>query len=208
MSQTLTPEMVLHGYTIGVFPMADADGSIWWYSPEPRAIFDLDRFRVPRSLRSALRGKFEVRIDTAFPEVIAACADREEGTWISSEIVRVYTRLYEQGYAHSVETWRDGRLAGGLYGVALRGVFCGESMFHRVRDASKVALVALVRRMRQRGMTLLDTQWITPHLARFGASEVSREEYQQRLAAALEQRVSFADIEPSDGGPTARGPGC
>ena len=148
---------------------------------------------MPRSVRQTIRrGKFEVRIDTAFDDVIAACADRPEGTWISDEIMRVYRALHRQGHAHSVESWHAGQLAGGLYGVTLGGAFFGESMFTRVADASKVALVALVERLRVRGFTLLDTQWHTPHLARFGAQYIPRSEYRRRLKLAVALPVSFA----------------
>jgi leucyl/phenylalanyl-tRNA--protein transferase len=192
MDPTLTPEIVLQGYCAGLFPMADETGAIHWLSPNPRCIFLLDHFHVPRSVRQTIRrGKFEVRVNTAFDEVIAGCADRPEGTWISREIMRVYRALHRQGYAHSVESWYQGQLAGGLYGVAIGGAFFGESMFTRVADASKVALVALVERLRNRGFTLLDTQWQTPHLARFGAVNISRAEYLRRLRSALALRVSF-----------------
>ena len=192
MDPTLTPEIVLQGYCAGLFPMADETGAIHWFSPNPRCIFLLDHFHVPRSVRQTIRrGKFEVRVNTAFDEVIAGCADRPEGTWISREIMRVYRALHRQGYAHSVESWYQGQLAGGLYGVAIGGAFFGESMFTRVADASKVALVALVERLRNRGFTLLDTQWQTPHLARFGAVNISRAEYLRRLRSALALRVSF-----------------
>ena len=190
----LTPELVLHAYRVGVFPMADEDGEIGWFSPDPRCIFPLDGFHVPRSLRQAIRrGVFETRVDTAFHDVIAACADRPEGTWISDEIINVYETLHRQGHAHSVESWQAGKLAGGLYGVAIGGAFFGESMFTRVTDASKVALAALIQRLRSRGFVLLDTQWNTPHLARFGAREIRRAEYLRRLEAALALPISFGD---------------
>jgi len=190
----ITPEHVLKAYTLGLFPMADRSGRIGWYSPDPRCVFQLDHFYVPRTLRKTIRrGVFELRVNTAFAEVIRACADRPEGTWISPRIIALYTRLHEMGFAHSVESWKEGRLAGGLYGVAIGGAFFGESMFHRATDASKVALVHLVERLRQRGYTLLDTQWSTPHLARFGAVEIPREEYLRRLHAALRLNCCFAD---------------
>ncbi len=183
----LTPELVLQAYRVGIFPMAGPDGEIAWFSPDPRCIFPLDAFRTPRSLRQTIRrGRFEVRINSAFDEVVAGCADRAEGTWISPEIARVYGALHRAGQAHSVEAWHAGELAGGLYGVAIGGAFFGESMFTRVTDASKVALVALVERLRARGFTLLDTQWATPHLERFGAREIPRREYLRRLAAAVQ----------------------
>lgn len=186
--------MVLHGYRIGLFPMADPDGRILWFSPDPRCVIPLDRFHVPRSLRKTVeRGGFEVRIDTAFDQVIAACADRPEGTWITGGIPRVYRTLHRRGFAHSVEAWHRGEFAGGLYGIAIGGAFFGESMCTRIKDASKVALVALVERLRTRGFVLLDTQWKTQHLARFGALEIPRREYLRRLRAAIELPVRFAD---------------
>ncbi len=200
---SLTPELVLKAYRLGAFPMAHWDGRIYWFSPDPRCIFPLDAFKIPRSLRQTIRrAKFEVRVDTAFARVLAGCADRPEGTWISPEIARVYGELHARGYAHSVESWQGGELAGGLYGVALGGAFFGESMFTRVPDASKVALVALVERLRTRGFALLDTQWRTEHLARFGAVEIPRREYLRRLRAALDLPCRFS----GGGEPDERGP--
>lgn len=194
MGQRFTPELVLLAYRQGVFPMGDEHGRIGWFSPDPRAVFPLDAFHVPRSVRQAVRRRvFEVRINTAFDEVIAACADRPEGTWISDPVQRVYRALHRRGFAHSVECWQAGELAGGLYGVALGGAFFGESMFTRVTNASKVALVALVERLRARGFELLDTQWMTPHLARFGAVEIPRAEYLRRLARAVARPCRFVD---------------
>jgi len=194
MDSPLPPELVLHAYSIGAFPMADPDGEIAWFSPDPRCIFPLDKFHVPRTVRQLIQRRvFEVRIDTAFAEVIAACADRAEGTWISESIMATYTELHRQGFAHSVECWQADNLAGGLYGVALGGAFFGESMFTRVTGASKVALAALVERLKARGFTLLDTQWTTPHLARFGAIEIPRREYLRRLRAALLLPCRVAD---------------
>jgi len=192
---TLDPRLLLQGYAMGIFPMADSrDGRrIRWYAPDPRAVFPLDTFHVPRSLRRTLRkSEFEVTVDVDFPGVIQACAGREE-TWISAEIERAYTELHRLGLAHSVETWRQGRLVGGLYGVALGGAFFGESMFSRETDASKVALVALVEHLRARGFALLDTQFLTEHLARFGAVEIPRAEYERRLAEALRLPCRFGD---------------
>ena len=192
MKAPLTPDLIVAAYCQGIFPMADEeDGEIGWYSPDPRAIFPLDAFHVPRSLAKTIRrGVFEIRVNTAFEEVIRGCADREE-TWISEEIVRAYVALHRAGLAHSVEAWQEGALAGGLYGVALGGAFMGESMFTRVRDASKVALVALVERLRARGFVLLDSQMPTEHLARFGQIVIPRAEYLRRLAAALRLERSF-----------------
>ena len=172
--------------------MADAaSGEIRWYSPDPRTIFDLNAFNVPRSIKRILRTHpFEVRIDSAFAEVIRACASRPE-TWISETIVESYEKLHELGFAHSVETWQRGSLVGGLYGVAIGGAFFGESMFSRVSEASKTALVALVDRLQTRGFTLLDTQYATEHLAMFGAKEISRKDYLSRLKHALDQPCAF-----------------
>jgi leucyl/phenylalanyl-tRNA--protein transferase len=192
MVERLTPELLIRAYCSGVFPMAEhRHGRIGWYRPDPRAIIPLDAFHVPRSLRQTVRkGVFDVTVNADFPEVIQNCAARDE-TWISGEIIRSYAELHWFGFAHSVECWREGRLTGGLYGVALGGAFFGESMFSRETDASKVALVALVERLRERGFTLLDTQFLTPHLARFGAVEIPRREYERRLAAALELARRF-----------------
>lgn len=194
MSSELTPELLVRAYCSGVFPMASSrhGRSIDWYAPDPRAIIPLDTFHVPRSLaRTIRRGRHEVRIDTDFAAVMEACAEREE-TWISDQIIRAYTQLYRLGLAHSVETWQEGELTGGLYGVSLGGAFFGESMFSRRTDASKVALVALVEQLRARGYQLLDTQYITSHLARFGTVEISRAAYLRRLRAALQVDCTFA----------------
>ena len=189
----LTPQILVAAYMNGIFPM-DIEGQIRWFSPDPRAIIPLDAFHASKTcLQTCRRGRFEIRIDTAFEEVMRGCADRPDGTWISEEIVRGYCRLRELGLAHSVESWRAGELAGGLYGVAIGGAFFGESMFSRHRDASKVALVALVDRMRSRGFALLDVQFLTPHLQRFGAVEISRDEYLERLKEALAIKTSFVD---------------
>lgn len=170
----------------------DVHGSIQWFSPDPRAIIPLEGLNVSRSLRQACR-KYEVRVNTAFGEVIRGCADRPEGTWISEEIVIAYTRLHRLGLAHSVESWRAGELAGGLYGVAIGGAFFGESMFYRSRDASKVALAALVERLTGRGFTLLDTQFLTEHLERLGAVEIPRSEYLRELKRALAVPATFTE---------------
>jgi leucyl/phenylalanyl-tRNA---protein transferase len=194
MNDEISPELVLQAYRLGIFPMADQDGTLYWYSPDPRCVLDLDRFHLPRSLRQVIRrGLFEIRFDAAFEEVMRACADREEGTWISEDIIRVYVDLHRRGFAHSVESWRDGRLAGGLYGLAIGGAFFGESMFYRESNASKAALAALVERLRERGFTLLDIQWSTPHLEHYGADEIPRGEYLARLDRALRQRCRLTD---------------
>ena len=189
----LTPDMVLAGYEMGAFPMADPRhmNEIYWYAPDPRAVIPLDSFHVPKNLRKIVeRQRFDVVADRHFEAVIRACADRGS-TWISEEIIRVYCALHEYGFAHSVETLLEGRLVGGLYGVAIGGAFFGESMFHHETDASKVALVHLVRRLRQGGFTLLDTQYSTPHLEQFGVVEIPREDYEERLADALAMKASW-----------------
>ena len=189
-------DALLNAYASGWFPMAVAPGEIRWYSPDPRGVIPLEAFHVPARLaRTLRRTPFEIRLDTAFRDVIQGCAERddEDGNWIDDEILESYCALHEKGFAHSVEAWQDGRLAGGLYGVALGGAFFGESMFHRVRDASKAALVALVGHLRRRGFVLLDTQWLTDHLRQFGAVEVSRRRYLRLLDAALETDAAFAD---------------
>jgi leucyl/phenylalanyl-tRNA--protein transferase len=186
MRPQLTPELVLYGYQHGVFPMADPDDdAIYWFRPEQRGVMPLDGFHIPKNLARLVRQeRFEVASDRNFPAVIRACAARPT-TWISDEIVEVYGVLHAWGYAHSVECWQEGALVGGLYGVTLGGAFFGESMFHRVSNASKVALVHLVWRLRAGGFVLLDTQYITEHLARFGAVEIPDAEYERRLAEAL-----------------------
>lgn len=190
-------DLLLSAYASGWFPMAGDDDEISWYSPDPRGIIPLDAFHLPSRLhRVVRRGAFRIEIDTAFEAVMRACAEAErgkdeQGTWISDEIVESYCALHELGYAHSVEAWQGDRLSGGLYGVALGGAFFGESMFHRVTDASKVTLAALVERLRARGFTLLDTQWTTAHLEQFGAIEIPRGEYMQRLGASLRVEASF-----------------
>jgi len=186
-------ELLLHAYRHAVFPMAMENGEIAWFSPEPRAIIPLDGFHVPHGLKRTLKkARFEIRINTAFETVMRACSHREE-TWINADILASYVNLHYQGHAHSVEAWLDGNLAGGLYGVSLGGAFFGESMFHEVTDASKVALHALVARLRARGFLLLDTQWLTRHLVTFGAVEISRAEYQRRLGRAVDKECSFID---------------
>lgn len=189
----IAPDVLLQGYRMGVFPMAMEDDSIEWFSPDPRGILPLEKFHVPHALRRVLKsGKFETRINTAFARVIRRCAKRGE-TWINQEIIESYTRLHELGCAHSVETWFEGKLAGGLYGVAIGGAFFGESMFHDVTDASKAALHSLVECLRAQRFILLDTQWLTPHLQRFGAAEISRREYMHLLGRAIALTRKFED---------------
>jgi len=184
-------EVLLQGYRLGVFPMAMEDDSIAWFSPDPRAIIPLEDFHVPHALRRVARKKvFEIKIDNRFGEVIRACAKRND-TWINPEIIESYERLYDLGFAHSVEAWSKNKLAGGLYGVAVGGAFFGESMFHRVTDASKIALVALVEHLQAKKFALLDTQWITPHLQQFGAVEIPRSQYLRLLGRAVELSRKF-----------------
>jgi leucyl/phenylalanyl-tRNA--protein transferase len=189
----IDPEFLLKAYQLGVFPMAMDDGEIAWFSPDPRGVIPLDTFHLPHGLKRVLKkNRFEVRINEAFLETMAGCAERPS-TWIGPAIVRSYHRLFELGFAHSVETWKDGELVGGLYGVALGGAFFGESMFSRTADASKVALAHLVERMRARGFTLLDTQWSTPHLKQFGCVDIPRASYMRLLEKALCVNPAFAD---------------
>ena len=189
----ISADLLIHAYQSGAFPMAAASGEISWYSPDPRAIIPLDEcFHIPHGLARTLKKNiFEIRINSAFGAVMRGCAEREE-TWINREIIESYENLHHLGHAHSVEAWQGGRLAGGLYGVGVGGAFFGESMFHEVTDASKVALAALVMRLRERGYRLLDTQWTTPHLRTFGACEISRGKYLKLLAVALQEDCRFA----------------
>jgi leucyl/phenylalanyl-tRNA--protein transferase len=191
----LQPSLLVAAYEAGFFPMAMDDGEIRWYSPDPRGVLPLDRFHAPRRLLRVVRsGRFAVSFDRAFRDVMAGCAaDREEGTWINEEILESYCALHQRGLAHSVEAWADGELAGGLYGVSLNGAFFGESMFHRVSDASKVALWALVDRLRARRFTLLDIQWLTPFLESCGAVEIPRDEYLALLGQALTSDARFQE---------------
>jgi leucyl/phenylalanyl-tRNA--protein transferase len=182
---------LLEAYRTGMFPMGNREGGIDWYSPHQRGIIPIDGFHVPRRLSRLLRQhSFEIRINTAFREVIFACAALED-SWISREIRESYVHLYRIGFAHSVEAWQGAMLAGGLYGVSLHGAFFGESMFHRVTNASKAALVALVERLRDRGYLLLDTQWTTPHLERFGAIDIPRARYLRMLDESMQRECTF-----------------
>jgi leucyl/phenylalanyl-tRNA--protein transferase len=195
--QVLSPELLLCAYASGVFPMANDrfDPTIHWIEPRRRGILPLEAFHVPRSLRKVVRqARFEIRVDSAFAQVIDACAaSRPERprTWLNDELLELYCALHERGFAHSVEAWADGRLAGGVYGVSIGAAFFGESMFTRRRDASKVALVELVERLRAGGYRLLDTQFVTDHLRRFGAMEVSRPAYRALLRNAIETPATF-----------------
>jgi len=191
-------DLLLRAYASGVFPMAESadDPEIFWVRPEMRGILPLDRFHAPKSLMKTVRqGRFEVRIDTDFPGVIDGCAEARAGrmsTWINRPIREAYTALFQRGHCHTVEAWRDGRLAGGLYGVTLGRAFFGESMFSRETDASKVCLVHLVERLKERGFVLLDTQFTTEHLKRFGAIDVPRAKYERLLEEALQGEARFA----------------
>lgn len=199
----LTPEVLLRAYSCGVFPMARSrqDPRLYWIDPQERGILPLDAFHVPRSLLKTLRREsFDVRCNTAFGRVMEGCAestgDRPD-TWINDEIVTLFTQLHDLGLAHSVESWQDGKLVGGLYGLALGGAFFGESMFSRATDASKVALCHLVARLRAGGFTLLDTQFVTDHLRRFGAVEIPKAEYLEQLAGAINRPAHFPGTLPT-----------
>lgn len=191
----LTSEWILDAYSHGIFPWPFADGELAWWSPDPRAIIEIDRLHVPRRLQRTCRsGRFEITCNRDFEGVIDGCATaggRKHETWITPAMRRAYVQLHREGHAHSVEAWHERRLAGGAYGLALAGLFAAESMFYRASDASKVALVHLVDHLRARGYALLDIQQLTPHTSRFGAVEISRREYLKRLAAALELPVTF-----------------
>jgi leucyl/phenylalanyl-tRNA--protein transferase len=199
----LTPELVLRAYRHGLFPMAETrhGGRLFWLDPERRGVLPLDRFHLSRRLlRTVLSGTFEIQADTDFAGTIAACAAAQPGredTWISPQIERLFTALHDMGHAHSVECRSDGELVGGLYGVAIGGVFFGESMFSFARDASKAALVHLVARLRLGGFRLLDTQFVTAHLAQFGAEEIPRQAYRERLTVGLEVPAQWWPAPPA-----------
>jgi leucyl/phenylalanyl-tRNA--protein transferase len=204
--QLLTPELVLSAYSIGLFPMANDrdDPVIHWIDPLHRGVLPLDRFHIPRKLKKAIRqNRFRVTVDTAFPEVIEACAqatpDRPR-TWLNDDMISLYVELFERGHGHSIEVWQDDRLVGGLYGLALGAAFFGESMFSRATDASKVTLVELVARLRIGGFTLLDTQFVNDHLKQFGIEEITRTAYKARLKAALQREAAL----PTTAGSFAR----
>lgn len=191
----VTPDLVLAAYAHGYFPMADhrRDETLGWYKPTMRGVIPLDRFHLPRSLKKVVRQRrFEVRFDTAFRETVVACADRAE-TWINDTIIDLYTELHRRGNAHSVESWRDGRLVGGLYGVQINGAFFGESMFSREPNASRVALVHLVERLRERGFLLLDTQYGNEHLSQFGCVEIDDADFMRQLERALATPCTFEE---------------
>jgi leucyl/phenylalanyl-tRNA--protein transferase len=192
-SVQLNPETLLSAYAQGAFPMTDPDGVTRWYTADPRGILPLDRFHVPRTLRQTIRQeRFDVRFNTDFEGVMRGCmSGRREGTWISESLIQAYVELHRNGFAHSVECWQNKELVGGLYGVSLGGAFFGESMFHRARDASKVALVHLVRRLQERDFVLLDTQATTSHLRQFGAIDIPASDYLRRLREAIMLVRSF-----------------
>lgn len=188
----LRPERLLAAYRQGIFPMFEEGEPICWWSPDPRAVFDLDGLHVSRRLARTVRsGKFQVTFDRAFVGVMRGCAQRSEGTWVTSDMIEAYHVLHQLGHAHSVEVWLDGELVGGVYGVSIGGLFAGESMFHRVSDASKVALVHLFERLRRGGYVLFDTQILNEHTRRLGAYAIPRSEYLQRLRHALTVPASF-----------------
>ena len=189
----LPAPLLIAAYSSGYFPMPHPEtGEIMWLRPDPRAILRLDKFHVSRSLAQSLKkGNFEITFDQAFLKVMRACADRPEGSWIIDAFYVGYEELHKQGHAHCVEVWRNSRLIGGVYGVSLGGAFFAESKFHRVTDASKIALYHLIRRLREKQFSLLEVQFLTPHLRSLGAEEISDAQYQLRLSEALKIEVSF-----------------
>ncbi len=193
----LTADDLIYGYMNGIFPMADNDGTLYWYSPDPRAVIPIDTYKPPKSLRPTINKKiFEVRVSTNFEQVMRNCAATRKGddeTWISEEIIEAYCELHRAGLAFSVETYIEDRLVGGLYGVSIGGVFFGESMFYIVPDASKVAFHYLIQILKHQGYELLDTQFINDNVKRFGAIEIPRQEYVKQLKNALENRCFFTD---------------
>jgi len=202
----ITPQVLLKAYAVGIFPMAESadDPGLYWIEPEARGIIPLDGFHLPQRLRRTVgSGRFEIRVDHDFTAVIDGCAGaaiERPKTWINGRIRKLYGELFDRGSCHTVEAWRDGRLVGGLYGIVLGGAFFGESMFSRERDASKVALVHLVARLKVGGFCLLDTQFTTPHLKQFGAIDIDRRVYQELLDEALAERADFYRLP---GGATA-----
>jgi leucyl/phenylalanyl-tRNA--protein transferase len=197
----ITPSVLLKAYSCGIFPMAESadDTGLYWVEPEIRGILPLDRFHVPRSLAKVVRqNRFDIRVDTAFAATVSACAEPTSGrqdTWINHRIFELYVALHRAGHAHSVEVWQNGQLVGGLYGVRIGGAFFGESMFSRRPNASKVALVHLVDRLRAGGFVLLDTQFSNAHLVQFGVEEISKDDYSKHLAQAIELEADFTAID-------------
>jgi len=198
----LDPHTLLAAYSEGAFPMADRDGVIRWYTADPRGILPLEKFHIPGTLKQLVRqGRFDIRVNHDFAATMRACATvprEDRGTWINDNLIAAYQRLHDLGFAHSVEVWQKEQLVGGLYGVSLGGAFFGESMFHTVRDASKVALVHLVQRLRARGYELLDTQATTSHLKRFGAIDIPAAQYQTMLRQAIGKDCEFVDGEKEE----------
>jgi leucyl/phenylalanyl-tRNA--protein transferase len=189
----LTVVRLLEAYRAGLFPWYNEGLPVMWWSPDPRCVIELDGLHISRRLARTIRqGRFTLTVNTAFEAVMAGCAERAEGSWITAEMLRAYAEMHRLGHAHSVEAWRGEELVGGVYGVAVGGMFAGESMFHRTRDASKVALAFLVDRLRERGFVLFDIQVCTEHTRSMGAVDVPRAEYLRRLKAALEVRARFA----------------
>jgi leucyl/phenylalanyl-tRNA---protein transferase len=193
----LSADDLIYGYMNGIFPMADNDGTLYWYSPDPRAVIPIDTYKPPKSLRPVINKKlFEVRISANFEQVMRNCAAARKGddeTWISDEIIEAYCELHKMGFAYSVETYIDDRLVGGLYGVSVGGVFFGESMFYKVPDASKVAFHYLMQILKRQGYELLDTQFINENVKRFGAIEIPRQEYVKSLKSSLEKKCFFTE---------------
>lgn len=193
----LTADDLIYGYINGIFPMADSNGTLYWYAPDPRAIIPISMYKPAKSLRPVLnRNHFEIRINTAFTAVMEACSrprSDDDSVWISDEIISAYTELHQMGLAHSVETYIDNRLVGGLYGVSLGAAFFGESMFHHVSNASKVAFHYLILILRQQRFTLLDTQFINDNVRRYGAIEIPKADYLRQLKTALRQKARFAE---------------
>ncbi len=202
----ITAQTLLNAYAQGIFPMAESadDGSLFWVDPDRRGIFPLEQFHASKKLLKTIKQqKFDIKLDHDFDQVIHACAktNPQKGrneTWINTDIMRLYRELFDHGFVHTVECWKDNDLVGGLYGVCLNGVFCGESMFHTVTDASKVALCYLVARLKYGKFSLLDTQFLTPHLKSLGADEITRSEYKEKLAQALENTAADYYSMPLD----------
>lgn len=199
--ETITPGVLLRAYAAGLFPMAEdaGDEQLFWFDPRQRGVFPLDGLIVSKSLAKSIRAeKLDIRVDSAFEAVLAGCAESQPGrekTWINETIAALFRELFDMGFAHSVEAWRGDELVGGLYGLALGGAFFGESMFHRAPNASKICLTYLVARLRRGGYSLLDAQFITPHLESLGAKEISRDEYRHKLEAALMIQGDFTRLD-------------
>lgn len=192
-SRSMTSALVLEAYRLGIFPWPVRQGLVPWASPDPRAVFPLSPAPWPRTVKRSFRPEFEVTFDQVFGQVMRTCGQREgEGTWITPDILSTYDELHELGWAHSVEVWQDGQLAGGLYGIAMGALFAGESMFHRETGASKVAFASCADRLRERGFEIFDVQVLTPHLAMLGCVEIPRADYRARVASAILKQARFA----------------